>query len=71
MGQESAVTTHAGIAAVKHGRLRQVVLIREPIPVWLVSLVAAFCPQCLFVRPHEVSVPAQEVALWDTVRYFA
>lgn len=58
----STVTTHACVRSIENGGLAQVVLITEPIPVRLVTLVAALFPQRRLVTIQKVSVPAQEIA---------
>lgn len=55
------VATQAGGVAVEHSRLGRVGDLAVPVPVGLESLVAALLAQGLFVLPHVVPVPAQEV----------
>lgn len=55
------VAAQAGGVAVEHGRLGRVGDLAVPVPVGLESLVAALLAQGLFVLPHVVPVPAQEV----------
>jgi len=58
-----SITAHTCLTAVKKRRLGQIVRIVEPVPVWLVTLVAAFFTECCLVGIGDVSVPGQEVAL--------
>lgn len=63
MGKILPVAAEAGITTIKDGRRREVVGVREPVPVRRVALVAAFLSQDLLVRPSEVSMPREEVSL--------
>lgn len=57
------IATHTCFTSIKQRRLRQIVGVVEPVPVWLVTLVAAFFSECRLVCPGNIPVPRQEVAL--------
>lgn len=65
MREVGSITTHACVTAVKQRRLCQIVCtgIVEPVPVWLVTLIAAFFTKCCLVGISHISVPRQEVSL--------
>lgn len=63
MGEIGSIATHTCLATIKQRRLRQVVGVVEPVPIWLVTLVAAFFTKCCLVRIGDVSVPGQEISL--------
>lgn len=63
MFDEGTVTAHAGVAAVEQGIRIEIVGVDKPVPIRLVSPISAFFPEGAFVRPREVSVPCQKVAL--------
>lgn len=62
-GNIGTVTRHAGVRAIKSGRLRWVLCPFGPVVVWLVALVATFIAESLLIRPREVPVPGEEVSL--------
>lgn len=63
VGEVGPVTTHTCFTAVEQRRLCQVVCVFEPVPVWLVALVAAFFAKCCLVGIGYIAMPGQEVAL--------
>ena len=67
MGEVGSVTAHACVTAIKQRRLRQIICVVEPIPVWLVTLIAAFFAKRCLVGICYVSVPGQKVALMSDI----
>lgn len=67
MGKICPVATQTGVTAIKDGRCREVVGVREPVPIRSVALVAAFISQGLLVCPREVPMPCEEVSLKERV----
>lgn len=63
VGEIGPIATHTCFTSVKQRRLGQVVGVVEPVPVWLVTLVAAFFAKRCLIRIGDVPMPSQEVAL--------
>jgi hypothetical protein len=63
VGYVGTIATHARSRTVEDRRLSEVVLVGEPVPVWLVALVITFFPQSFLVGVDEESVPVWISAL--------
>jgi hypothetical protein len=59
--EESAITAHTSITAVEDRRFAGIILVGEPVPVRLCTLVAALGFQSCLIGMDEVSMETQEV----------
>lgn len=57
VGEIGPIATHACFTSIKQGRFRKIVRVVEPVPVWLITLVAAFFTECRLVCVGYIPVP--------------